>query len=593
MKSNKYWENRANKRMASYHKNSDETISKINGAYDKAIKDINEDINKIFYKYQLGSDLSVGEAKDLLNSKIPKKELDSIRSRIYDIKDKELKNYMMAQLNSGAYSARITRLEALKESIYINSKIVADVEVRESNLGYINNINKAYYSNIYDIQKGTGLAFEFATMPVDTIEEILKNEWSGKHFSDRVWKNTDVLAEKLEGVITSGLMSGKSSRRMALELADLTEYGKFAAERLVRTETTYVTNQAELESYKECGICKYVFVATLDLRTSNVCREHDGKVYEVSKGIAGENLPALHAFCRSTTIAYFGEETLNNLRRRARDPQTGQPYVLDKNMNYKDWYQEYAVNKYGPQKAETFERMIKNKSSDKKQHKLYKEVLGKEAPKSLKEFKDLKYNNNEKYKTLKADYRKINYYNKVIANEPAITSDLKQVSNSTGVELVGLDFRLKSKESYLRKVNTDSDNSLDLQVVKDTIENTNDIIRYTYQVPHEELVDRYFEVNKCLHEKGYEQIKLKNTWTIKSNPYKGVNCNYVSLNGQKFEIQYHTPESFELKNGELHNLYEGWRIIKDKSSKEAIRISEKMSELSNKLIYPINIDKVR
>jgi len=391
--------------MASYHKNSDETIAKINGAYDKAIRDINEDINKIFYKYQLGSDLSVGEAKDLLNSKISKKELDSIRSRIYDIKDKELQKYMMAQLNSGAYKARITRLEALKESIYINSKIVADVEVRESNLGYINNINKAYYSNIYDIQKGTDLAFTFATMPVDTIEEILKQNWSGKHFSDRVWKNTDVLAEKLEGVITSGLMNGKSSKKMALELADLTEYGKFAAERLVRTETTYVTNAAEIESYKECGIKKYVFVATLDLRTSDTCRQHDGKVYEVSKGMPGGNLPPLHAFCRSTTRAYFGEETIKNLRRRARDPQTGQPYVLDKNMNYKEWYQEHVIDKYGPQKAETFERMIKNRSSDMKQHKMYKEVLGKESPKSLKEFKDLKYNNSSEYQKLKEFYK--------------------------------------------------------------------------------------------------------------------------------------------------------------------------------------------
>ena len=39
--------------MATYHKNSDETIFKINKAYDKAIKDINEDINNIFRNYQI------------------------------------------------------------------------------------------------------------------------------------------------------------------------------------------------------------------------------------------------------------------------------------------------------------------------------------------------------------------------------------------------------------------------------------------------------------------------------------------------------------------------------------------------------------
>ncbi|WP_139904457.1 hypothetical protein [Clostridium thermarum] len=76
---------------------------------------------------------------------------------------------------------------------------------------------------------------------------------------------------------------------------------------------------------------------------------------------------------------------------------------------------------------------------------------------------------------------------------------------------------------------------------------------------------------------------MKNTWLIKSNPYKGINCIYTSPASQKFEIQYHTPESFELKNGELHGLYEKWRVLKDKASVEAIELSKRMTELSSKL----------
>lgn len=577
--------------MAEYHKSSDETIFKINNAYDKAIKDINEDINKIFYKYQVDSDLSITEARQLLNSKISKRELDSIRSRIHGIQDKELKNYMMAQLNANAYKARITRLEALKESIYINSKIAADVEIKQSTKLYTDNIKRAYYSNAFDIQKGLGVGFNIAQMPVETIQEILKNNWSGKHYSKRIWHNTDVLAQKLEEVITSGLMSGKSSRRMALELQDLSNYGKFAAERIIRTETTYVTNMAEIESYKESDIDKVIFIATLDLRTSNVCRSMDGKIIKVDKLRTGSNLPPLHPYCRSTTRAYF--KNMERLERRARDPETGKTYIVPGDMNYKDWYDKFVVDKYGKDKTNILERMTKNKSSDITQFNRYKEVLGKESPKTLKDFKDIKYNNSNEWNNLKAQYRKINYYNKVITNEPKITLDLKEVSNSTGTELVGLDFRLKSKESYLRKVNADSKNSLDPEIIKNIVENTNDIIRYTYQTSHKDLTNKYFEINKSLYEKGYEQIKLKNTWLVKSNPYKGINCNYIAPNGQKFEIQYHTPESFELKNGELHSLYEKWRVISDKASNESIELSKEMTRLSSKLKYPDNIDKVR
>lgn len=417
MKNNAYWTRRANLRMEEYHKNSDSTIQKISAAYDKAIKDINEDINKIFYKYQLDSGLSTTEVRELLNAKIPKKELDSIRKRIYNIQDEELKRYMMAQLNAGAYKARITRLEALKESVYINTKLAADVEINQSTKLYTDNIKKAYYSNTFDIQKGLGVGFNIAEMPTETIQEILKNNWSGKHYSKRVWHNTDVLAKQLEEVITSGLMSGKSSRRMAQELRELTDYGKFACERLIRTETTYITNAAEIESYKECGIDRYIFIATLDLRTSSTCREHDREVYEVEKAEAGVNLPPLHPHCRSTTRAYLGEKTLKDIKRRARDPETGKTYLVPGDMKYQDWYDKFVVDKYGKDKTEVFEKMIKNKASDRKQFKKFKEVLGKEVSNTLKEFQELKYNNSEEWKLTKYNYK---LRKEVIANPSVV-----------------------------------------------------------------------------------------------------------------------------------------------------------------------------
>lgn len=416
-RSNSYWLKRADKRMNSYHKSSDLTINKVNNAYDKAIKDINEDINKIFYKYKLDGNLTDKEARQLLNSKIPKKELNSIRSRIHGIQDEELKKYMMAELNAEAYKARITRLEALKESIYINTKLVADVEIRESTKLYTDNINNAYYSNIFEIQKGIGIGFNVAEMPLGSIQEILKNKWSGKHYSERIWGNTDVLSKKLEEVITAGLMSGKSSRIMAKELEELTNYGKFAAERIIRTETTYITNMADIESYKECGIDKYIFISTLDLRTSKQCREKDNKVFQVKEAEPGINLPPLHPYCRSTTIAYF--ENRGAMERRARDPETGEAYLIPSDMNYDDWYNKFVVDKYGKDKADTFEKIIKNKPSDRKQLEKFKEVLGKESPKTLKEFQDLKYNKSNEWEDFKRYYSyKINnplsdkvYYN--------------------------------------------------------------------------------------------------------------------------------------------------------------------------------------
>ncbi|WIF95032.1 minor capsid protein [Caminicella sporogenes] len=410
MKNSKYWENRANQRKAIYHKNSDRTIETITKAYDKAVKDIEEEIRKIYDKFSTAGKLSPREARKLLNSKIPVKELNRIRNKIKHIQDEDIKRRLLSILNVPAYKARITRLEALKQDIYIQSKMIADVELRASTSQYIDTINEAYYKQIYDIQKGLGIGFDIAVMPAKTIEVILKNLWSGKHFSERIWHNTDVLAEKLTEIITSGFMSGKSIDKMARELQEYTEYGKYAAIRLVRTETTYMANAAEMESYKECGIEKYIYVATLDNRTSTICQSLDRKVFNVKDGVPGKNMPPMHPFCRSTTRAYLGPDTLKGIKRRARDPKIGKTYLVPGNMSYKEWYQKYVVDKYGKDQAEIMKKKVINKASDKKQYKRYKEVLGKDMPvKTFDKFQDLKYNDIEEWKKVKALYRDVNW----------------------------------------------------------------------------------------------------------------------------------------------------------------------------------------
>lgn len=464
-RSNHYWEQRANSRMESYHKNSDETIFKLNKAYDKAIADINSDINKIFNKYTIEYGLNKTEARQLLNSYIHAKDLKSIRDKIKYIQDEDLKKYLMAQLNYSPYKARITRLEALKESIYINTKLLSQEELKLSTSDYIDNMKEAYYRNIFDIQKGIGLGFTFSEMPIDFIEEVLRNKWSGKNYSQRIWNNSDVLADRLEEVITSGLMSGKSSKRMAKELDDLSSYGKFASERLIRTETTYVTNMAEIESYKECDIKRCVFLATLDLRTSKICRSMDGKVLIVGKAKPGVNLPPLHPFCRSTTIAYLGKGTLETLQRRAKDPVTGKNYIIN-NMNYNEWYDKFVVKKYGQDKTETLEKMIKNKASDKKQYAKYKASLSELIPKNFNDFQKLKYNSPDIWSKIK-DFYNGNYSESEFADIKSFFNKLLGSSN------MNINIKQLPKKHY-RNIMEYINNSPD-EVKKLVYENINEI----------------------------------------------------------------------------------------------------------------------
>lgn len=86
-------------------------------------------------------------------------------------------------------------------------------------------------------------------------------------------------------------------------------------------------------------------------------------------------------------------------------------------------------------------------------------------------------------------------------------------------------------------------------------------------------------------------MKLKNTWLDEMNPYNGINVQIEAPNGQVFELQFHTPESFELKNGVLHELYEQLRCIDNENI--IMELVERMQELSNQLVRPNNIKDIQ
>ena len=117
----------------------------------------------------------------------------------------------------------------------------------------------------------------------------------------------------------------------------------------------------------------------------------------------------------------------------------------------------------------------------------------------------------------------------------------------------------------------------------------NDALRYTTIFGPDTFAKEYLKMKQKLIAEGYQVVKVKNTWLI-DGPYKGVNT-VVEKEGIYFEMQYHTQESFDLKNGPLHKLYERYRDTKI-SKRERMRLYKEMLDLSNKLEIPKNIERV-
>ncbi len=142
-------------------------------------------------------------------------------------------------------------------------------------------------------------------------------------------------------------------------------------------------------------------------------------------------------------------------------------------------------------------------------------------------------------------------YQKAAASEPQVTVILESME-SDKARLEGLDFRLKTKESIARKLVTDAK---EMEVsVAEAASTIKDALRYTFVIDTDSYTEATKKTMDTLIAKGYKVIKINNAWESKS--YKGINAALKDSNGTVFELQFHTPESYDTKQNKTHEYYE-------------------------------------
>ena len=288
--------------MVSYTAKAESTADTLGKAYYATARYLQGEANDVFNAFTDKFELSIAEAETMLKNAPNKSMFEQMKTALATCNDEQKKQQLETLLSSPAYAHRIGRLNDLDSKISDMCSRLANAEigVDTEHLGDI--IQSAYMQTVFDVTKGADYRAAFDLIPESRVKAILSTNWSGQMFSQRVWENTNALADGLKHDMLVGIMAGKSEQHMADDIMNRCGVGAFEARRLVRTETTCVANTAELYGYKELDIDEYEFSACLDSRTSDLCRELDGKVFKRNSAQAGVNLPPMHPFCRSTTL---------------------------------------------------------------------------------------------------------------------------------------------------------------------------------------------------------------------------------------------------------------------------------------------------
>jgi len=337
-----YWIEQTKKRLLSQEKAADAGVTDLFFLYEEAAAELETEIAAMYGKYARDNRLTNAEAMQLLSGKeyrVWKKSLEAYIEEANTAAGAQSSRTLL-ELNTLAMKSRISKKDQLLSSIYQSMiRLAGDEEMSLRDL-FGETLRVNYYEGCFQLQKGIGLGFSVARLDETLVRRVLDYPWSTKTFSKAVWDNTDRLASAARSQIGLGFAKGSSVQEMSRNVRQLMDSGKYAAERLVRTECKYFANQGELAAYKECGIPKYQFLGGSEGSTAACgCEDWNGEVIPVEEAKAGENFPPLHPNCKCIVIARFEKSVW--------DAKPGVNPLAD-NLEFEQWKKRYVKEKGEP-----------------------------------------------------------------------------------------------------------------------------------------------------------------------------------------------------------------------------------------------------
>lgn len=319
-KNEAYWERRAARRVDLMEEDLLRYENELAAIYRQAGVRIQADVRELLKRFSNRYGLSEAEALAMLDKPISPQEIAMLKMRLPMVQDEDLKKAMQTKLEAQAYAYRMSRKEALGMDLQMHAQDIAGrsntviskalVNVAQSNdRRLLSDMAQQFRS------KGINISPSFSLFSQGYIESLTRQRWYGKDFSQRVWDNTQRLAQKMNTAVMDDLVAGRSNAKVAKTLQEEMGSGYKEAIRLVRTESNRVCNDATMERYKNLGIQYYKILATKDSRTSARCRKEDGRVYPVEEAEAGKNMPPFHPNCRSTTTAVVKKQEIIKAQR--------------------------------------------------------------------------------------------------------------------------------------------------------------------------------------------------------------------------------------------------------------------------------------
>lgn len=342
-KSAAYWKKRFELLEQSQHRKGFQCYAEIESQYRRAQREIEGKISVWYQRFADNNGVTLADARKMLTNK----ELSELKWDVHDYikygKENAISQQWVKELENASARYHISRLEALKLQTQQQMEVLFGNQIDSVDSAMKSIYTSGYHHTAYEIQKGFGVGWNFATLDDKTISKVISKPWAadGQNFSSRIWKNKQKLVNELHTILTQNIILGQDPQKAINEIARKLNTSKTNAGRLVMTEEAFFSSAAQKDCFNELDVEQFEIVATFDSHTSEICQEMDGKVFPLSQWKIGVTAPPFHVNCRSTTVPFFGDE-FDLIGKRAARGEDGKTYYVPGNMTYKEWKKTFV-----------------------------------------------------------------------------------------------------------------------------------------------------------------------------------------------------------------------------------------------------------
>ncbi|MDL0218707.1 minor capsid protein, partial [Clostridioides difficile] len=343
MKHKDYWRKRFEQLEEAQNNKSVKYYLELEKQYKLAINSIEKDILAWYNRFAKNEGISLLEAKKLLNTRELEEFKWSVEEYIKYGKENAINQKWMKELENASARVHITRLEALKLQIQQQVEVLYGNELDGIDKLMRDIYTSGYYHTAFNVQQGVNVGWSLMSLDTNRINKIISKPWAtdGLNFSERIWgKYRPTLVNELHTKLTQSIIRGENPKNLVNDFAKRFNVSKSQAKNLIMTESAFFASASRKDCFSDLEVEKYEIIATLDLRTSNICRELDGKIFDMKDYQVGITAPPFHCRCRTTTAPWFEDEE----GYRAARGEDGKTYYVPSSMKYNEWYEKYVKN---------------------------------------------------------------------------------------------------------------------------------------------------------------------------------------------------------------------------------------------------------